>query len=182
MLSTSITVTDCDDVSVEKNSSDEYRVKDSGISTAKLADGAVVAAKMTAVNVISSSSSGNYNSNDMTSSWNDVTNLSISITTSGRPVVIMLIPDGSTNGAKIESYASSSWVSLVRFLRDGTEVYRNEIQASGSGPFTYESSSALFIHCESVAAATYNYKVQVKSTTTSNTWVKYMKVVAYELP
>lgn len=183
MLSTSITVTDCDDISIEKNSSDEYRIKDSGVTTAKFANGSVTGPKMSSVNISVSASSGNYNSNDMTSSWNNVTNLSVSITTTGRPVHVLLISDGSGSPSKIEGYAGGGFITFVRFLRNGSEIFLSEIQGSGSGASTYESGDAQLFHIETgLSAGTYTYSVQVKSQANSNTWVKYFKLVAYELP
>lgn len=182
MLSTSRTVTDCDDTSIEKNSSDEYRIKDSGVTTSKFANGSVTGPKMTAVNISVSASSGNYNSNDMTSSWNNVTNLSVSITSTGRPVVLMLISDGSGSPSKIEGYAGGGFISLVRILRSGSEIWINQIEGSGGGASTFESGDTLLYHIDGVGAGTYTYSVQVKSTSNTNTWVKYFKLVAYELP
>jgi hypothetical protein len=182
MLSTSITVTDCDGSSVDKNASDEYIIKDSGITTAKFADGAITGPKMSSVNVVVSSSSGNYNSNDMTSSWNNVTNLSVTITSTGRPIHILMISDGSGSPSKIEGYAGGGFISLIRFLRGGSEVFISQIEGSGGGASTYESGDCQLFHLEAIAAGTYTYSVQVKSLSNTNTWVKYFKLVAYELP
>lgn len=184
MLSTSITVTDCDDISVEKNSNDEYRIKDSGISASHFADNSVTGPKMTSVNYSLSASSGNYNSNDMTSSWNNVTNLSVSITSTGRPIHIMLISDGSGNPAKVEGYAQSTFITYIRFLRNGSEVMLSQIEsASTGGVGVFISGDTQLFHIETgLGAGTYTYSVQVKSTSNTNTWVKYFKLVAYELP
>lgn len=173
-------MTEADNVSVEKNSNDEFRIKDLGISTAKFADGSVTGPKMATVNIVVSSSSGNYNSNDTTSSWNTVTNLSCSITTAGRPVWLMLISDGSGNATKIEGYSGTA--NYLRILRSGTEVYQNEIQGSGSGTFTYETGEVCLMHIDSsLSVGSYTYTVQVKSANNANVWVKYFKLVAFEM-
>lgn len=185
MLSTSITMTEADDVSVEKNSSDEFRIKDLGISTAKIADLNVTQEKMSSVNIVSSASCGVFNSNDMTSSWKVVTNLNVTINSNGRPIMVLFNPDGSGNASKIEGYAGGGFTTLIRILRNGTEVYQSQIQGNDTGVTvnTYEAGALSLMHLETgLGAGSYNYTVEVKSLSNTNTWVKYFKLVAYELP
>lgn len=153
------------------------RVKDSGIvtakildanvTTAKIADGAVTQAKREALNIQTSAGCGNYATSSAT--WVDVTNQSVSITTTGRPVVIQAI---SQNDATFHSFMSGN--CQVRIMRDASQIAL--IMASTSADNNPTSSVS---HIDSPAAGTYTYKVQAQTTVTCN--YRYTKLVAYEL-
>lgn len=73
-------------------------IKDSGISTAKIADGAVTQIKLGAANTNISASTGalTYSSGYPTQA---ITNMSVTLTPiAGRPVIISCQPDGTSNG------------------------------------------------------------------------------------
>jgi hypothetical protein len=100
-----------------------------------------------------SSSSGADFAGSNSTTYVDVANLSVSVTTSGRPVVAFLIPDGSTNPSVVQS---ATVVGYLAFVRDGSVVWEfntdgtNVIQA----PFIFWDSGA--------SAGSHTFKIQRK--------------------
>lgn len=101
----------------------------------------------------------------------DVTNLSVTITTSGRPVLIMLIPDGDVvNGSQVmftESGAGESAdVAHFKILRDATEIVLTKLSSntfgSGATTVTVAIPPAAISAIDTPAAGTYVYKLQYK--------------------
>lgn len=96
-------------------------------------------------------------------SWVDIPNLTITITTNGRPVVLCLNPDGTGNPSSLQigTGAGGGASGLIRFLRDGNEVSQQKIGASiASSNVTYPSTT---VSCIDVpAAGTHTYKVQAQ--------------------
>lgn len=171
-MDVSRTIIETDGVTIELNSSEEVRVKDGGISTAKIATGAVTAAKRAAITSNESSSCGAFSTTS--TGFVAVTNLSAAITTSGRPVMIFLKADGSGNGATFRNDSTDG--AELRFLRSGAEIGRVAI-----GSFGYQSATSLFTMDTSLSAGSYTYTVEVRSITGANTQVNYFKLFVYEL-
>lgn len=155
------------------------------IATAGIADGAVTAAKKAAVGQQLSSSSGFFSTTS--TSYTDATNLSVSLTTTGRLVFIGLISDGSgSGGGTINSSDSTINQSTSNFkiLRGSTEVGRYSLAHTITSGSTLSSSipcSSVFTF-EAPSAGTYTYKLQVQSavsTTTSR--ISLCKLIAFEL-
>jgi hypothetical protein len=96
----------------------------------------------------------------------DVTNLSVTITTSGRPVVLMLIPDGSANQYDVTATSGSA---IFAFDRGGSFIAR-----------WYGGSNRAMMFFDPVAAGTYTYKMRV-SPNSASLLVNYAVLVAYEL-
>lgn len=156
------------------------------LGTSNIADGAITQAKRASLGQQLSSSSSTFTSNS--GSFTDVTNLTVSITTTGRPVFLALVSDGSGNTSQIYQTNSTNASGIVTFiyLRGATEIARYEITSTtvaSSGttkPSIGPASNMLMI--ESVAAGTYTYKMQIKTDNTDTYGgVKYMKLMAFEL-
>lgn len=171
-MDVSRTIIETDNSTLELNSSEELRIKDSGVVTAKIANAAVTAAKRAAITSSESASCGAFSTTS--TSFVGVTNLSSSITTSGRPVMIFLKADGSGNGATFRN--DSDQGAELRFLRSGSEIGRVAI-----GSFGYQSATSLFTMDTSLSAGSYTYTVEVRSVTGANTQVNYFKLFVYEL-
>lgn len=167
-----------DDSTIEIDSN-QIRVKDLGIPTAKIADGAVTQAKRAALGQQLSSSSGTFFTSSNTP--DDVTNLSVTITTTGRPVVLTLISDSSSNSSEIAigNGGAVNFCNLL-ILRDSTEVM-NQIFGGNPTPELMSFPPSAIKHIDIPSAGTYTYKVQASVSVGSDVGINYCKLIAYEL-
>lgn len=150
------------------------KINDSAVTTAKINDGAVTQAKRAALGQQLSASSGEYGTTSVVPSFVDVTNLSVTITTTGRPVFIGTVAAGTGGtGGLGDSYIQGG--CFVNFLRGATLVaaFRG-IQISEDIP------ASSFSHIDVVAAGTYTYKVQVAANAFACNF-RNAKLLAYEL-
>jgi hypothetical protein len=159
-----------DDVTVEL-SDGELALKAGGVSTDKIADGAVTTAKLAALNYTLSNSSSTFSNSG--AAYVDVTNLSASITTTGKPVWIILVADGSSSESGITTGGSSA--VNVRFLRGASVIAQQTCLDSA----IYLPPSA-FRHFDPVAAGTYTYKIQIHPNSQS-VEVNRCKLLVYEM-
>lgn len=155
------------------------RIKDLGVGTAKLAANAVTRAKMEAVGQQLSASCGQVST--VSDSYADVANLSVTITTTGRPVLLALVPVGGTNQSYLQSPGSAKAL-FVRILRDGATCIALWICGLSSGTDTcfFPLPGPAF---DVPTAGTYAYKVQIALTSppAGTGWISYAKLLAYEL-
>lgn len=154
----------------------------------KFADGFITRAKQAPVGQqISVSCTFDTTETDYT----DVTDMNVTITTTGRPVILAIT---SAAVADDESYLSISTSTSsgdgslggkLRIMRDATMVYNCAIQQAHIS--TTESPRSYFppgiIHLDTPAAGTYVYKVQVAraAISGSHVYVNKVKLVAVEL-
>lgn len=146
------------------------KIADLNVTTAKIADGAITQAKRVSLGQQVSDSSGAFADNS--GFVVDVTNLSVTITTTGRPVMIFMQSDGSGNASEL--YCVS--VGYLKLLRGSTEVARQTV-ANPANPSAHGHPIMIL---DTPPAGTYTYKVQGYTPYYSIT-VKYFKLVAYEL-
>lgn len=126
-----------------------------------------------------SPNSGNVQNGSTVNSWIDVTNLSITITTTGRPVYLMLVSGVNTTSptAGIGENGNGQ-IGYFAFNRGGSVLVDHQITV-GTGP-SYVPCSALQ-HVDVVSAGTYTYKVQMQTSVVSNVQVVNCQLVAFEL-
>jgi hypothetical protein len=158
-ISSTVTV----DNSTLQVSSNVLQIKPQGVAQADLAlrsTGSTVGAGGVAI----SSSCGNNFSTTNTSPT-QVTNLSVTITTTGRPVQVMVLPDGTSNSNSfIRSQATSGGQTVSMF-----DIYRGitQIAEVAVGMGNLSSLANIFVPSSSlhtldiVAAGTYTYTVQI---------------------
>lgn len=135
-----------------------------------------------------SSSCGNFNNSSLT--FVDVTNLSVTITTSGRPVFIGLISDGTGSNSNV-GLASTGGVNNATAtfaILNGSTAISDYIVTlsvqSAQVPFSNEVPSSSINTVDFPAAGTYTYKIQSKISNTgvtTNANTSNAKLVAYEL-
>jgi len=134
-----------------------------------------------------SSSSSTFSSSSGT--YVDVTNLSVTLTTSGRPVIITLIPDTTTGGGTIAAVENSGGGTTVRAdfkaLRDSTDIgeatIQNVVAGNGSNNLNLFVPGSSLLFLDAVGAGTYVYKLQGKIATGDVFQVNNCKLIAYEL-
>jgi len=133
-----------------------------------------------------SSSSGTYS--NATTTFTDVTNLSVTITTHGRPVLVAVVGTGTLGGLYVQNTSSSGNTAAageMKILRDSTDISYQSIQCidssstNGADPQLYVPSGMLVI--DFPAAGTYTYKMQARAASSDNVKVTQMKLVAVEL-
>ena len=99
-------------------------------------------------------------------SFVDVTNLSVSITTSGRPVELKLIQAISSSGLVRNTTGTSTFSTLsIQFLRDGVAIalfFAKSGMLSGATGADFELPPSAFAFLDTPAAGTYTYKVQAR--------------------
>ena len=195
--------------SVVSASIDSTMLASSSVTGAKVADDAITAAKISASAAITHakrasravttdgtdpgaggiSKSASCSAFSTTSGTNtDVTNLAVTLTTNGRPVMIFLESDGSGTASGIGGSTADYQITFtLDLIRDGsTTVYdtyfklpRNPDSYSGTMEGYIPPSSIL--HIDPVASGTYTYKVQVAKSGITTFKMNYTRLVALEL-
>lgn len=148
------------------------KINDAAVTTAKINDGAVTQAKRAALGQQISATSGAGFTTGSTS-LTDVTNLSVSITTTGRPVLLLVQPDG---GSAVPAFCttSNSVLMSVAFVRDATTIAVLGQQSV--------NTFAPPIYVDVPSAGTYTYKVQIKTASGATpAAATNVKLVAFEL-
>lgn len=136
-----------------------------------------------AANKVISASSGVYST--ASTSLTAVTNMSVSITTTGNPVMLYLQDDGSLsgNGSNVSVSSTNGILTYGNFawFRGSTQLTQMQIvpQNSASG---YPMPAGNLLFMDSPAAGTYTYTLKVKcSGSSTGIQVYYQNMVAYEL-
>lgn len=163
-------------------------IVDGNVTTAKIADGAITQAKRAALGQQLSSSSGSYFYTGSTGTQ-DVTNLSVTITTTGRPVYVGIIHDGSGGPHSISFTSATANLSAIGFIyikRDATTLVSTTVgvtaTADGSTSSVFNFFPTNVFTFDVPAAGTYTYKISAGlSLATSTMSFAKLKLFAYEL-
>lgn len=168
-----------------------YVIPPLGVTTAKIAANAVTRAKLQAVGQQSSSSSGSFTTTS--TSFVDVTNLSVSITTTGRPVIVMVIDDGANTSQSLIGCQTAFGVAAITasciftIIRDaaGTPVsiYTSSLQISGASSTVigiFQPVNIIYMDVPSAGAHTYKVGAETGGANMVAS-LKLARLVAYEL-
>lgn len=158
-------------------SSNIVQVPASGIGTTQIAAGAVTRPKQAAVGQQVSSSSGSFSTSS--GSNVDVTNLSVTITTTGRPVVLTLIQAQAASTQAYLAVTLSNQGELL-LLRGATVIADMQMEMDGSGTNLITPLGSFF-HIDVIGAGTYTYKVQAAISGGGTLRVNQATLFAYEL-
>ena len=165
------------------NAVDTGNITNLSVTTAKLAANNVTRAKLEAVGQQVSASSGSASTSSGT--YSAVTNLAVTITTTGRPVVVCLIGvDAATSTISATNNAGSEANTGIRIQRDATtDVFEHTvyIKATGATDVVGIASPGSIFHIDPVGAGTYTYVVQFRVITGSAGGVNNCRMLAYEL-
>lgn len=156
------------------------QVKNNGITTAKIADANVTRPKLVPVGQIKSSSSVS-SSYTNSGSLQQISNLSISITTTGRPVVVGLESDGGGLGTPSGVYFSNTNNPSGQIvLRKDTVQIRNYICSGGVNETIF---GPMLLALDTPVAGTYTYDLQFYNPGGGGAvgHCDYMILYAYEL-
>lgn len=141
----------------------------------KIKDGGVTQAKRAALGQQISSSCGDTSASS--TSYTDISNLSVTITTTGRPVYLGLI--GETGTLLTSNISITSGSGVISFIRDATRISEQIIIGTSGVTAAYPPSA--ISHIDVPSAGTYTYKLQGKRTDAPSVGFKYMKLIAFEL-
>lgn len=155
------------------------KIATDAVETAKIKNGNVTRAKLEAVGQqLSSTSAGE---NIVSGTLVDVTNLSVTITTTGRPVYITLIAADADLANIVIAGSVANIFATMALLRDSTEIKKDEMGPAVARGASYylKMAPGRLSHIDIVGAGTYTYKVQ--AATSGTVTFSNVKLLAYEL-
>lgn len=136
-----------------------------------------VGSTVSAGGVALSSSSGSFSIGPGSAA---VTNLSVTITTTGRPVYIALIPDGV---GPFSSFGATSTLGgpecQLLVLKDGVQISTSSVKAATAVGSIFVPPS--FLTMSFTSAGTYTYAVYVFVAANNTAFVSNCQLVAYEI-
>lgn len=159
------------------------------VTTIKITDANVTRAKLEAVGQQLSSSSGSFTTSS--TSATDVTNLSISLTTTGRPFVLELVATASatdTSYVRIGANSAQSVYEATVYVTDAANtviarhVFGTNVVGGASDEGMIKIPASSFRWVFTTGAATYNYKIRA-SVFLGDLYIgiEDVKLLAYEL-
>lgn len=170
------------------------KIDEDAVRTPNIQNGAVTQLKRAALGQQISSSSDAF-STATSGSDVDITNLSVTITTTGRPVFISLIQDGSATFSRVGAIynpgalvinGGTAWA--IKFKRDGTTICTLPSTcdlALNSAIIDNVSATvppSSFVHIDLPSAGTYTYKASIYGEfSTSTYYAERLKLVVFEL-
>lgn len=158
-----------------------------GITSSNIASGTITPQNLAPLGQQISASCGTFTDNSGV--FTNVTNLSVSINTTGRPVFVGLIHDGNTSvpgsywqAASLTS--GSAAVSYIAINRNGSQIYGSQIISQVGGALFPEIAVPVttVYQIDTPSSGSYTYIVKLRSLN-SNTLatLNEAKLIAYEL-
>lgn len=140
---------------LQPNSANNGAIVDLAVTTGKIAANSVTRDKLVTTNLVVSSSSGSYSSN--ATGYTTVTNLDIDITCQGRPILIFVSADNSSDVSQIVPSSTNS--TFFRILRDNTTT----VSVGGVGAAGAPLGSKSFMAIDNPGSGSTNYKFQMRN-------------------
>jgi hypothetical protein len=168
---------------------DNSTIEISGGTTVQVKDGGITSAKLAPLNSATSSSCGAFTTN----SSGFVTNLSVTITTTGRPVSVGMLSDGSgllaaVQGVQFSGATYSDYGAIITIYRDSSPIATQQIRGATSatvvgGPGRASAPVSAFSHIDTPSAGSHTYEIhaQILTGQTDVVAVQYAVLMAYEL-
>ena len=139
----------------------------------------ITRSNLAAVGQIISSSSGSFSHGGNTSEVN-VTNLSVTLHTTGRPVIILITGAGSAPASIAMQGTGSGQFAVLNIRNSGGLIFSTQFLANPSGAATF--FPATIMQMDTPTAGTQEYVVSVQNNNTNSTIaVTDCQLVAYEL-
>lgn len=133
-----------------------------------------------------SGSSGGFTTTS--GSYVDITNLSVTLVTSGRPVMVGLIPAPGVLASgylQVSIGNNTNADALLRLLRNGSDIMDTEmsslISPQPSSNHTLDLPPSCVQYIDAVAAGTYTYKMQAAVSLNTTFAASFLSLFAYEL-
>lgn len=160
------------------------KIVDANVTTQKIANQAITNAKLAAANRVAST--GVTSTNITSTSEVDVTGMTApSITTTGRPVRIAVVSNGSLNEALLAVKSNTGLaVATLRLYRDSTLIATHMLKLSTGASNVIDLSvpSSVFSHIDTPSAGSYVYKLAAYVALSGHTLtVAYSKLEVMEL-
>jgi hypothetical protein len=188
------------------------KLADASVTGAKLADGAITSNQIAAGTILGiqiasntitltnlvqrqggtnvgvgglafSATATTFTTNTSSTSYFDIPGLVLTIPTSGRPLLLQLMPGDPTTNSYVRSNSSSDCRFELKLVRvdDGATVSIQEGGVGNASDTVYPSSAFSFL--DLVSAGTHTYKLQGRSSFTSSIFFQIfnVKLIAYEL-
>lgn len=157
------------------------QVKNQGITTAKIADGNVTQIKMAPMAFYQDPTPtpvGGFGVSQSTANGSSsnpayVPAVSVTITTTGRPVRLQIASDGGGNS----SFITSTQAFEVFFYRDATQIYRSSVAPAG----VTLPSSICSTFDYNVPAGTYTYQWGIAATSGGTIQLHNLVLMVYEI-
>lgn len=162
-----ITENASNELSLEVGGSEVSKFDANGLNGEGIKDATIPKGKMVGLGQQTSSSLFSTSSTTFTA-----TSHSITITTTGRPVLVLFYPDGGAATSSFNIVNSSSLTSMagdLRILRGSTPIGGGTVSIVDSGgPTSLQVSSGFsIVKLDAVSSGTYTYTVQVKTNSSS---------------
>jgi len=174
------------------------KIADAAITTAKIADATVTIQKVALRGVASatalaggfavSASCGAFTATSIEPLgepiYESITNLEVTITSLGNPIIIELIPDGSSSYSYYQIGSGGDTQGGLNLKRTGTSSANMALyETTTAKPDHYQRPAASIKYIDFVAAGTYTYKMQIHQVTLGDdpNTIGYVKLAAREM-
>ncbi len=160
--------------------SNVIKIKDAGVTQAKMAVRAT-GTSVAAGGVAFSTSSGSFSTASTTAV--DVTNLSVTIVTTGRPVFLGLTNDTSSLSRIVVEDGNSGVTADLMIVRDSTTIFKTRLNSNPTAASAnlLELPPGIVFTIDAPSSGTYTYKIQALTGSGDQLDISNVKLVAYEL-